>query len=52
MTAIELQNIQEGVVIALGFPIELSLALLLVLALCIAIFWLFSIPRGWRSHDS
>jgi hypothetical protein len=49
MTATEVQNFQEAFVIANGFAIELSLALLLVLAVFIAVLWLFDLPRKRNS---
>jgi hypothetical protein len=51
MTQIELQNIQEAVVISLGFSIEFSLALVLVLAVYIAVCMLFAIPPKREHHD-
>lgn len=51
MTAIEVQNIQDAFVISLGYSIEFSLALALLLAVFIADFWLFAIPTK-RRHDS
>lgn len=50
MTQIELQNIQEAFVISLGFSIEFSLALVLVLAVYIAVCMLFAIPKR-KHHD-
>jgi hypothetical protein len=41
---VEIENIQESFVVALGFGIELALALLLLLALYFAVLWVFSVP--------
>jgi len=48
MTQTELNNLQEAFVLTNGFFIEVTLAMLLFMALIIAIFWLFR-PVKWYS---
>lgn len=52
MTATEVQNIQEAFVISLGFSIEVSLALVMLLVVFILVCWLFAIPSRLNRHDS
>lgn len=47
----EVEEFQEAFVFALGYGIEVSLAIVLIIAAFIAVIWLFSIPQDYDNGN-
>jgi hypothetical protein len=43
----EVETFQEAFVFALGYGVEVSLAIVLIIAVFVAVIWLFSVPQDY-----